>query len=352
MDSKMISVLIPVYNIEKKQRKLKLAIRSVLEQSYRNLELIIINDGSNDNSAIILQKLQALDNRIRIVTKENGGVESARREGLKNAQGDFILHMDQDDIYRYDAFEVFLHKMEETNADVVIANHTRFIFSRFFNFGKCNTPSMQEERVIGHDEFMKNFYVSFFGINDIPVNIWNKMYRRKFLDNCPTPPLTGQIIEDLSYNMHILPYAEKIAVIPKVLYFYRWGGFSNRFDTTILDTALIGYQYKNKMINQYGLDDFKIPTSIELLNYVNGLFLQYVEYNILNKEKFISEVERICAMPEVIESLKIVQFYDNYHREYIDTMLAHDYENLYNYELRTKNKHRIRRMIKSVLLKM
>lgn len=347
----MISVLIPVYNIENKQRKLEMAIRSVLEQSYRNFELIMVNDGSNDNSSIILQKIQAQDNRIRIITKENGGVESARREGLKNAKGDFILHMDQDDMYRYDAFEVFLHKMEETNADVVIANHTRFIFNRFFNFGKCNTPSMQDEKVVRHDEFMKHYYISFFGINDLPVNIWNKMYRRHFLDNCPVPPLTGQIIEDLSYNMHILPYAEKIAIIPEVLYYYRWGGFSNRFDTTILDTALIGYQYKNKLINQYGLNDFKLPTSIELLNYMNGLFFQSVEYNMLNKEEFIREVERICAMPEVIESLKIVQFYDNYHREYIDAMLAHDYESLYIYELNYKNKHRVRRLLKNTLLK-
>lgn len=347
----MISIIMPVYNIGNKQTKFKVAVKSVLSQSYRNFELIIINDGSVDKTAHILQELKQKDKRIRIITKENGGVESARREGLKNAKGDFILHMDQDDMYRNEAFKVFLHKMEVTDADVVVANNARFIFNKRFSFGKCNTPSMQVEKVIDHDDFMNQYFVSFFGINDLPVNIWNKMYRKKFLDRCPKPPLTGQIIEDLSYNMHILPYAKKIAIIPDVLYYYRWGGFTNRYDKTILDTALVGYRLKTYQIEKYGMTQFKVSTAIELLNYLNTYFSKSVEYDVFKKDTFLSEAERVFAMSEVRESLGIVRDYNKYHKDYIDAMLTYDFDQLYSCEVNAKKANWKRQMLKHIMLK-
>ena len=348
----MISIIMPVYNIERKQTKLKAAINSVLNQSYSDYELIVVNDGSTDKTEQILLELPKRDKRIRIISKENGGVESARREGLKDTKGDFILHMDQDDMYRNDAFEVFLRIIEKTDADVVVANNVRFIFNQKFSFEKCNTPSMQVEKVINHDDFMSQYFVSFFGINDFPVNIWNKMYRKKFLDRCPEPPLTGQIIEDLSYNMHILPYAKKIAIIPDVLYYYRWGGFTNRYDKTILDTALVGYRLKTCQIEKYGMSQFKVSTAIELLNYLNTYFSKSVEYDVLNKDKFLPEAERVFAMSEVRESIEIVRDYNKYHSDYIDAMLAYDFDNLYSCEVNAQKANWKRRMAKRLLLKL
>ncbi len=347
----MISVIMPVYNIEKKQIKLKAAINSVLNQSYSDYELIVVNDGSTDKTEQILLELPKRDKRIRIISKENGGVESARREGLKNAKGDFILHMDQDDMYRKDAFEIFLSKIEETDADVVVANNVRFIFNKRFSFGKCITPSMQSEKVINHDGFMNQYFVSFFGINDLPVNIWNKMYRKKFLDRCPEPPLTGQIIEDLSYNMHILPYAKIITIIPDVLYYYRWGGFTNRYDKTILDTALVGYRLKTYQIEKYGMTQFKVSIAIELLNYLNTYFSKSVEYDVFKKDTFLSEAERVFAMSEVRESIGIVRDYNKYHKDYIDAMLTNDFNQLYTCEVNAKKTNWKRHMLKHIMLK-
>ena len=150
----VISVIVPVYNIEKKKRVFEASIESVLKQSYRDFELIIVNDGSMDKTEVILRELEKKDKRIRIVIKENGGVE--------------------------DAFELFIHKMKETNADVVVANHIRFIFNPFFSFGKCNAASMQRERIIDHESFMDQYYVSFFGMNDLPVNIGTRCTERNF----------------------------------------------------------------------------------------------------------------------------------------------------------------------------
>lgn len=347
----MISAIIPVYNIEKKTRKFRAAVASVVNQSYHDIELIIVNDGSTDKTGELLDSLRQSDKRIKIVTKENGGVESSRRIGLKYANGDYIIHMDQDDMYRHDAFEMFVHKIEETGADVIVANHVRFFLLPYFTFGKCNAKSMQIEKVISHDVFMDKYFVSFFGINDLPVNIWNKMYRKEFLNRIPTPPKTGHIIEDLSYNMHVLPYASKIAIVPDVLYYYRWGGFTNRYDNTILDTALIGYKLKMAQIDRYRVYAYKTYVAVELINYLNTYFYQIVEHEICNKDDFEAEVRRVLSFIEVQEALNIVKAYKKYHRKYVDAMLKGDSEGLYIYEMMTRRKNWKKRFLKKILLK-
>ncbi len=347
----MISIIVPVYNIKRIERKFKSAVSSVLNQTYNDFELIIVNDGSTDNTIETLNALQQSDKRIKVVQKENGGVESSRRVGLMHTKGDYILHMDQDDLYRRDAFEIFVNQMQTTNADVVVANHTRFYFSSSFSFGKCMAESMKSEKVIDHETFMRKYYVSFFGMNDLPVNIWNKMYRKEFLDNIPIPPRTGCIIEDLSYNMHVLPLAKKIAVIPDVLYYYRWGGFTNRYDRTVLDTALVGYRLKMKQIEKYHLNHFKAYTAVELINYLNTYFYQIVEYGKLDKDSFKVEAGRVLNLSEVQEGLSIVETYKKYKREFLDAMSKGDVDKLYNYESEMKKKNWKRILIKKLLLK-
>lgn len=349
----LISVIVPVYNVCEIKRKFLSAIKSVQNQSYRNYELILVNDGSTDNSGPILDDLTKEDSRIVVINKENGGVESARREGLRNVNGTYILHMDQDDLYHKNALKRFVDVMEHSQADVAVANNTRFLFSKHFTFGTCKTPSMTSgEQIIGHDEFMQKYYKSFFGINDFPVSIWDKMYRRSFIEATPTPPITGHIIEDLSYNMHLLPYAQKIAVIPDVLYYYRWGGFTNRYDKTILPTALTGYRLKMQLINHLGLSDFKHTTAIELLNYLNTYFLQYVTFDIGDREEFFKEAKQLFNTDSVIEAASIVREFNKYHREHIDAMLDCDFQRLYEWELSLKKKTKYRRMLKKILLRL
>ena len=347
----LISVIMPIYNIAKIKNKCKRAIHSIVEQTYTNWELIIINDGSTDQSVDIIKKIIKKEERIYLFSKENGGVESARRYGIKLAKGSFILHIDQDDCYRHDAFEIFLQKITETGADVAVANKMRFIFSTKYTFGKSIPLSMQRERVIRHDEFMKSYYISFFGINDFPVNIWNKMFRKSFLDSIPEPPLTGQIIEDLSYNMHILPYASKICVVPENLYYYRWGGFTNRYDKTILDTALLGYKLKRQLIDKYKLNHFKHTTAIELLNYLNTYFNSLICYEDTTFEDFSSIFYELFKRKDVIEASEIVKKENKYHRDYIDAMLDLDSSKLYNIVNINKKRTRKRRLIKKILLK-
>jgi len=348
----MISIIIPVYNIESCKKKFLQAINSIFDQSYQDFEVVIVNDGSTDQSLQILNALAKRDPRIYLINKENGGVESARRFGLKNAHGEYIVHMDQDDLYEKHALQKMISKMEAEEADVVVGNNIRFIFNKKFTFAPGHSPSMKSSKLILHDEFMKDYYHSYFGINDFPVNIWCKMYRRSFIESIPEPPLTGQIIEDLSYNMHVLPYAKKIYVISDILYYYRWGGYTNRHDKTILNTALIGYRLKKRQIKKWNLDDsFTISTAIELLNYLNTYFYYLIIYDNVDKNYFIKEATSVFSISEVQDSIKIVKEYDKFHREHIDAMIEYDFERLYIHEKKTARSNYKKRLLKKFLLK-
>ena len=105
---KLVSVVIPVYNVEKYVEK---CLDSVINQTYQNLEIIIVNDGSTDNSLSVCQKKKLSDSRIKLINKENGGLSSARNAGIECAQGEFICFIDSDDWIELDYIEVLLNGM-------------------------------------------------------------------------------------------------------------------------------------------------------------------------------------------------------------------------------------------------
>ena len=112
----MISVIIPVYNSEK---YLKAAIQSVIEQDYRDIEMILVNDGSTDDSLSICKQLQSNDSRIHIINQENSGVSAARNNGIRHAHGEYLIFIDADDLMDKDMLSVLYEKAIETDADIV-----------------------------------------------------------------------------------------------------------------------------------------------------------------------------------------------------------------------------------------
>ncbi|WP_294080870.1 glycosyltransferase family 2 protein [Proteiniphilum sp. UBA5384] len=118
MESPLVSIIIPVYNSEKYVEE---SIRSALHQTYRNIEIIIVNDGSTDNSPQIIENLQRQDNRIICISKSNQGLPLARKTGIEKASGKYIQHLDADDTLINDAIERLVDRAEETNADIVSA---------------------------------------------------------------------------------------------------------------------------------------------------------------------------------------------------------------------------------------
>lgn len=168
------------------------------------------------------------------------------------------------------------------------------------------------------------------------------------MDNIPEPPLTGLINEDLVYNMFVLPYAKRIVWINDKTYFYRWGGFISKYDSTILKTALSCYQLKQQQIQKYGRDDFVHSTAIELLNYINTYFYENVLYLGMDKMDFIKDCQVVLKIKEVQEAIKIVKGYDQYHTKFVDAIVDKNEEKIYENQLAEKRKNRKKNLLKKI----
>lgn len=342
-----MSIIVPVYNITSMKHIFFSAINSVIKQTYSAFELLLINDGSTDDTQIVVEQIR--DERIRLINKQNGGVESARRIGLEMATGKYIFHMDQDDILEKEAIEKMVAVAKKENADVVVGNHMRFIGNpSFFKWGKIFSESLN----LLHRDFMDNYYIRFFGgTNDFPVNIWNKLYRKEFIDAVPVPPTTGFYNEDLNYNLHILPMAERIVCLTDITYYYRWGGFTSRKIENMEEVALSCYRIKMEQIKKLDLWSFEIYVCYELLSYFNSVLYQEIEYENPSLIQFRQICERLFSYSETQHAISVIKK-SKFRNEHIAYMLEEDYDSLEAYERkmckRNKAKNRVKKLLNKI----
>lgn len=167
----MISFIVPVYNGE---RYLRECMDSILRQSYRELEIILINDGSSDHSQRIIDEYAEKDVRIVAIQQENKGVSSARNLGLDKAVGEYVWFFDCDDILQEDAIDVMYHRAMETKADLVIGNYQYY----YDDSGRTENPSIW----LSHHIYQDNEKLECTHFDAMPTN---KLWKRKVLEeNC------------------------------------------------------------------------------------------------------------------------------------------------------------------------
>lgn len=203
----MISVIVPVYGVEK---YLDDCITSIIEQTYKDIEIILVDDGSVDNSGAICDKYAACDDRIIVIHKENGGVGSARNTGLNIAKGEYIAFMDGDDIYPPDALE-YLYK-------AIVQSDCLFAIGRehVFEDGTGINPDAEplEERIISEYEFWQ-----LRDKNMRCVCPTTKLYSRKILENVRFGRFKNH--EDQAVLWEIVSQCDKIFYSNKIVYYYR-----------------------------------------------------------------------------------------------------------------------------------
>lgn len=208
MTNKKISICIPFYNIEPYVRR---CLDSVLNNTYTNLEVICVNDGSTDNTLAILREYEKKDSRVIVIDKENGGLPSARNAALDCYTGDFVAIIDGDDWIHRQYFEILLKVQQETNADVVLCDL------------KVKTDSdEQDEEILEY-----KIKISCLGLDDLldnwtaKVRIVGRLYSKKIIGENRLP-LDISMGEDILYNLSVLCSKKevKIASIDTKLYYY------------------------------------------------------------------------------------------------------------------------------------
>ncbi len=201
-----ISVVVPVYNTS---IYLKECLESLIGQTYKDLEIICINDGSTDNSLEILKEFQKKDNRIKIITQENQGLSTARNKGISEAKGEYISFIDSDDWIDLNFYEKLINALEEQNADIAAGNiiRTRKTYSK---------PRVKYEKQIVAETFEEKIKLC-----NIPkcCYVWNKIYKSSIVKNFPFK--TGAYFEDVLWTPLILKNSNKMICIPDINYYYR-----------------------------------------------------------------------------------------------------------------------------------
>lgn len=200
---KLISIIVPVYNVEKYLRR---CIDSILNQTYHNLDVILIDDGSTDESGKICDEYACKDNRIRVIHKPNGGLSSARNIGIDNAKGDYIGFVDSDDWVEPEMFYILKKNLEEYDADVSDIN-AKVVKDEFPFKNSKEKITCYEGTDILRDYFISDRYAC-----------WRKLYTKSAISDVRFPD--GKINEDIIANYLFLKNAKKIVKSSLVMYHY------------------------------------------------------------------------------------------------------------------------------------
>ena len=207
LSKEMVSIIIPIYNVEE---YLEECLNSAISQSYENLEIILVDDGSTDRSGIICDLFKQKDERIKIIHKQNGGQSDARNVGIQMATGKYLYFLDSDDLLARDAIYTMVNIAEKTRCDVVMSAAQVFKKKK-----PKDTSCIGIECVVDVEEAMRRMFLH-RGVGHEP---WGKLYHRKIWNVFRFP--IGKIYEDYAVLYKVMASCNKVAIIETPLYFYR-----------------------------------------------------------------------------------------------------------------------------------
>ena len=234
----LISIIVPVYKVEK---YLKKCIESILYQTYKNYELILVDDGSPDCCPVICDNYSEKDDRVTVIHKQNGGLSDARNAGMAIAKGNFICFVDGDDYVSEDFCELLLNAVLKSNADMAICNYL-VVDENGNSIQEKNAHLPIKDECISSQEFIKEYCGKYGWYYVIACN---KIYKRELFENVKYP--VGKQHEDAFVIHHLVSRCKRIACVKKALYFYvqRQGSIMSQKSVRNMDLgeALID-QYK------------------------------------------------------------------------------------------------------------
>lgn len=210
-NSKLISVIIPAYNIEK---YLGICIESVQNQTYENLEIIVVIDGSTDNCKTISESYAKNDSRIHVISKENGGLSDARNVGIDFAKGDYIVLVDGDDYIEEDMIALMYQALVEEDGDMTICNIRVVDHEDKEIIGQVSNAKIRNEVLCQADMYERLSITP----NWFYVVAWNKLYKREIFQSIRFPK--GKVHEDEFVIHHTIAESDKIVCIDDKLYNY------------------------------------------------------------------------------------------------------------------------------------
>lgn len=211
---KKVSVIIPVYNTEK---QLERCIRSVREQTYTNLEILLVDDGSTDTSPMLCDRAAEQDGRIRVIHKKNGGVSSARNEGLSQAGGAYIVFVDSDDWIGKEMIATMVRAAEQHRAPLVVCGYLRAAEEKKEKDTQMENAAKKRELLLSPEELL-GYYLSEDDKIRIPHSVWGKLFAKELIGQKRFPLIKRT--EELLFSTEIFCEAEQCVYLPNAFYHY------------------------------------------------------------------------------------------------------------------------------------
>ena len=282
--NKKISIVVPVYNVEK---YLERCIKSLINQSLKDIEIILVNDGSTDRSLEICNKYAQIDKRITVINKKNGGLSDARNEGFKYVNSDYVWFVDSDDYIEIDSCKSLYSIIKEKKPDIISFMYNEIIAGEIKN--KRNYTNDIKELSF---EEAYSIYLQDKGIGN---SSWGKIFKKNIVEGIKFP--IGKKAEDLATTYKFLEKAEKIILLDKALYNY------DRRDDSIMgqnsiDLWIDAYKFSKE---KYYWEIERIIKVIPQLRkeaqsrYFNNIIILFIKLSLNKKDKY-KELLSECNM--------------------------------------------------------
>lgn len=257
-----ISIIVPIYNVEK---YLEECVKSLVGQTYENIEIILVDDGSTDNSGKICDRLMEQDKRIFVFHKENGRTASARNLGVKKANGEYVLFIDPDDWFEKSTVEILVNKIKSTNADVLRFNYVK----EYGNFFQENQNCLIEEKIYQGEEFNQIIRKNLGLIGKELKNIEHFNFLASVCFGCYKKDLIlnndieftdidkiGSFSDGL-FNLQYLLNAKSFVYVDQCFYHYRKnnnGAYTKRSKKNFFEKNLVLFNELKKIVDENNLD--------------------------------------------------------------------------------------------------
>lgn len=299
-----ISVILPVYNVEQYIAK---SIHSVLNQSYIDFELIVVIDGSKDNSEVIAREFEKTDLRVKVYTKPNGGLSDARNYGLNMATGEFIYFLDSDDWIEPNLLEDNIKMLEDKNLDFIV-----------FGFYQDNVDSNEQlieniPHIPENNEWINSepIYFTPYMLNILGY-AWNKIYRKGYLDKHQIKFTIGvSLVEDILFNAKVYQYADRIVFNPKPYVHYIQRPvvtLTKQFHEQSFEWVKLKHEGLQEFLNAWSFDNKQEILASNLIGGLRYCVLNLFRYK--NQFNFNQKIKYIENMLNDEDLISYTQFYN------------------------------------------
>lgn len=291
----LVTVAVPAYNVEKFLEK---GMKSVLAQTYKNLEIILVDDGSTDSSAVICDKLAAEQENIRVIHKENGGPGSARNAGLDAAQGKYIYFFDVDDTIspQLIAYNVEMAEKYQTQLNI-------FSFNVRVDGENQNEDILMKEHLLESNDDLREIYCEELLFTKHGNGfVWNKFYLLSFLKQNGIRFGNQRIQQDELFNMQLYPILDRVYISSEVLYnyvIYRSGNVGSRYLPDKYKVAINIFHRFISFYQTWKLDDEKVLSYI--YNRFEGTLVNAMTYNLEHPDNPQTNTEKVNSLRMIMD---------------------------------------------------